>query len=86
MEANDIKIDLNLDEMISEYQVFLKENLNSNDITNIASSIMKTPMTVYNHLDTRPDVKGKNKAKDFLTMKAIVEIGLSILIKRGISK
>ena len=40
-------------------------------------------MTVYNYLDSKPDKEGNNKAKDFLTMKAICEIGLEILYKKG---
>ncbi len=78
--------ELTLENLISEYQSFLKENLDSNDITEIAFRIKKSSMTVYNYIDSEPDKNGNNKAKDFLTMKAIVEIGTEILEKRGITK
>lgn len=77
---------ITLEYLISEYQVFLKENLNSNEIIEISFRIQKSQMTVNNYLDTRPDVKGSNKAKNFIVMKGIVDNGLRILNKRGICK
>ena len=78
---------LTLDDLIKEYQIFLKDNLNGNDISEISFRIKKTTMTISNYLNPVPDEKTKKlKAVEYLTMKAIVEIGLEILNKKGITK
>ncbi len=73
---------MTLEGLIADYQSFLEDNLTGKEVTEIAYKIQKSPKTIYNYLDT----DGECKAKDFLTMKAIVEIGVEILSLRGISK
>lgn len=71
--------ELTLDELIIKYQDFLELNLKGKEVTRIADKIQKSPRTIYNYLDTESKM-----AKDLLTMRAIVEIGIELLFNRGV--